>query len=201
MDWEMPLSGDFNEIWVIGHGLGGSAAANLLLKDERISGAINYDGTIYGEAAEKGIKKPFMLVGRELSENETCPFGDFYDKIDAPKMHIRVKGTTHLAYTDVAQYMNHTNIRVIKTPMYEVPEKKDAYHKVFGYFGWHNMMVFLDEMHWRFAALMQKGKGPGKLEEIEPMFDMEVVRNNLKGQHRNDFITRNKSEEVTEPES
>ncbi|KAL6913682.1 hypothetical protein FSST1_011442 [Fusarium sambucinum] len=96
------FTGTFNpgKVAVYGHSFGGSTAAVTVQRDHRVVGGLNLDGPIYGSVNHQGFKnKPFILVG---VENKNSPqWGEFYNKIDASKMVLKVLKAQHYAFTDV----------------------------------------------------------------------------------------------------
>lgn len=96
---------DTGKAWAYGHGLGGSAVALAMNNDPRINGGVNFDGAVWGEPAESGVDKPFLLIGSSLVNGATSAFGDFYSKIKAKKMHLRIKQTTHLSFWDMPSWL------------------------------------------------------------------------------------------------
>jgi dienelactone hydrolase len=75
---------DLNRIGIMGHSIGGAAAAQMLLLDPRVKAGINMDGTFFGEPIPgSGFKKPFMLLNSEPSaatETEIQPPQEILDK-------------------------------------------------------------------------------------------------------------------------
>jgi predicted dienelactone hydrolase len=53
---------DTNNVGVFGHSFGGGVAMQTALQDKRVRGAINLDGWIFGDVAERGLAKPLMLM-------------------------------------------------------------------------------------------------------------------------------------------
>jgi predicted dienelactone hydrolase len=60
---------DLLRIGILGHSLGGAAAAELCRVDRRCDAGVNMDGLIWGEAAETGVPVPFLLL---MSEDQPC---------------------------------------------------------------------------------------------------------------------------------
>jgi len=52
---------DMTRCGVFGHSFGGAVAAELCQIDPRVAAGINFDGSIYGEAARHGYRKPFLF--------------------------------------------------------------------------------------------------------------------------------------------
>jgi dienelactone hydrolase len=66
-----PFAGrlDLSRIGVLGHSLGGAAAAELCRVDRRCDAGVNMDGLFWGEVAESGVPVPFLLL---MAENQPC---------------------------------------------------------------------------------------------------------------------------------
>jgi predicted dienelactone hydrolase len=66
-----PFAGrlDLSRIGVLGHSLGGAAAAELCRVDRRCAVGVNMDGLVWGEAAETGVPVAFLLL---MAENQPC---------------------------------------------------------------------------------------------------------------------------------
>jgi predicted dienelactone hydrolase len=60
---------DLSRIGILGHSLGGAAAAELCRVDRRCDAGVNMDGLVWGEAAETGVPVPFLLL---MSEDQPC---------------------------------------------------------------------------------------------------------------------------------
>jgi dienelactone hydrolase len=59
-DWRGRL--DLSRIGVLGHSLGGAAAAEACRLDSRIHAALNLDGWTFGQVLRQGLAKPWMVV-------------------------------------------------------------------------------------------------------------------------------------------
>lgn len=92
---------DTSKIFVFGHSLGGATSAQVAFNDDRIVGGLNFDGKLFGSAAESGLDLPFFLIGAEAPANQTSYFGGFLDKLRGPKMLLTVDGMKHLSFTDI----------------------------------------------------------------------------------------------------
>ena len=85
----------------MGHSLGGAAAAQALPLDQRILGGINLDGRLFDPVLTSGLKKPFMLLGREKHADEDETWSQFWSVLRGPKAMVGVSGTTHASFTDI----------------------------------------------------------------------------------------------------
>jgi len=106
---------DLRKVGMFGFGLGGYAAANTMLADERILAGADLDGTLQddrlkgplGEVAERGLDRPFLLFGSAETQR-TDPGKDYYDKSWATfwqaqrggKLNLTLASTKQKAFTD-----------------------------------------------------------------------------------------------------
>lgn len=56
---------DLNTIGIFGHSFGGAAAANTLMRDNRLKAGINLDGAIYDEMKARGVQQPYFVMASE----------------------------------------------------------------------------------------------------------------------------------------
>lgn len=106
---------DLRKIGMFGFSLGGYATANTLLEDRRVLAGLDLDGTLQddrtkgplGEAARKGLDRPFLLFGSDETQR-TDPAKDGYDASWASfwdaqqgwKVNLGLAGTKQKAFTD-----------------------------------------------------------------------------------------------------
>jgi dienelactone hydrolase len=106
---------DLRRIGMFGFSLGGYTTANTLLEDQRVLAGIDLDGTLQddrvkgpiGEAAQKGLDRPFLLFGSDDTQR-TDPGKDNYDSSWASfwaaqrswKLNLGLAGTKQKAFTD-----------------------------------------------------------------------------------------------------
>jgi len=66
-----PFAGrlDLSRIGVLGHSLGGAAAAEFCRVDRRCDAGVNMDGLFWGQAVETGVPVPLLLL---MSEDRPC---------------------------------------------------------------------------------------------------------------------------------
>ena len=74
-DSASPFFGRLNmaHVGVLGHSIGGAAAAEACFQDPRIQAALSLDGWIFGSVARNGLAKPFMLIYEGLYEEKLTP--------------------------------------------------------------------------------------------------------------------------------
>jgi len=88
---------------VLGHSLGGAAAANALMQVKSLRGGINLDGSMFGPVIEAGLGRPFMLMGHENKTQETDPsWKAVWPQLKGWKSEFEVKGAAHYSFSDLS---------------------------------------------------------------------------------------------------
>jgi predicted dienelactone hydrolase len=59
---------DFGRVGAFGYSFGGAVVSEASRRDSRIKAVVNYDGMLFGEAAERGIELPFLYVTDSLPD-------------------------------------------------------------------------------------------------------------------------------------
>jgi len=92
------------KVGMFGHSLGGATAAGAMAAEDRILGGVNLDGSLVGNVTQNGLKKPFILFGREAhnrTNDET--WKGFWDSPSKGwKRELSLKGAEHITFTDFA---------------------------------------------------------------------------------------------------
>ncbi|MBB2908842.1 putative dienelactone hydrolase [Streptosporangium becharense] len=94
---------DRSRIGMAGHSLGGSSTPWTMLKDPRVRAGINMDGTFFVPVPDKGLARPFMLMGAgEVHEPDGQDFtwGRDWARMTDWKRWFTVKGGDHVSFTD-----------------------------------------------------------------------------------------------------
>lgn len=87
---------------IVGHSLGGAAAAAAMLRIPSLRGGANIDGTMFGPVLTAGLDRPFMLLGHENKTQETDPsWKTIWPKLTAWKKEFEVKGAAHYSFSDL----------------------------------------------------------------------------------------------------
>ncbi|KAF6827937.1 paf acetylhydrolase family protein [Colletotrichum musicola] len=94
---------DGSKIFAFGHSLGGNAAASALYADERVSGALNFDGMMLGPVTTEGVERPLILVGRPDSpQPDKIPsWNQTFEKLRGPGLMVGINGTQHMSFIDL----------------------------------------------------------------------------------------------------
>ncbi|MFD9907825.1 alpha/beta hydrolase family protein [Streptomyces sp. NPDC059063] len=112
---------DQRRIGMFGQSAGGIAAAETMYEDKRIKAGVNLDGTLeYNPepngtntmpVALHGLKRPFMLMGREGSDRHTEPsWKSFWKHSEGWKRNLTLSGSKHQTYTDLAAILPQTGL-------------------------------------------------------------------------------------------
>ncbi|MGW0809150.1 alpha/beta hydrolase family protein [Nonomuraea sp. NPDC002799] len=94
---------DRSKIAMVGHSMGGNAAAQAMLADSRIKAGVNLDGTFQPVVA--ALNRPFLLIGAPKSHapggsDDSWPKS--WPQMTGAKRWITVAGTDHSAFVDYA---------------------------------------------------------------------------------------------------
>ncbi|QFY05870.1 alpha/beta hydrolase [Nonomuraea phyllanthi] len=90
---------DRSRIAMVGHSMGGYAAAQTMLADTRIKAGVNLDGTF---KVEQPLDRPFMLVGTAKHAPGYGSWDAAWANLTGQKRWITVAGTDHAAFVDYA---------------------------------------------------------------------------------------------------
>jgi dienelactone hydrolase len=110
---ESPFSRvDPERIGLVGHSVGGSAAAQAAAWDSRVRAAMDLDGTIFGDVVHTGMRQPFFLMRKRyrIDPNDPPQFFEHRDQgnlhedsvlVHTPTMYwLTVDAMDHMAFTD-----------------------------------------------------------------------------------------------------
>ncbi|MFE4634455.1 alpha/beta hydrolase family protein [Streptomyces sp. NPDC056773] len=93
---------DPGRIGVVGHSMGGAAAAELLRVDERFAVGVNLDGALFGSpVADVGLDRPYLLL-TALEEHDTWRRWREHQRDWGRQL--RASGTGHLTFTDLPHF-------------------------------------------------------------------------------------------------
>jgi pimeloyl-ACP methyl ester carboxylesterase len=88
---------------IFGHSLGGATAAAATLSDERLNGAINLDGSFFGDLLSTGAAKPLMILshdGKNLTTDDSwAAIWNATQKVT--KVAVTIGDTAHGSYSDL----------------------------------------------------------------------------------------------------
>ncbi|KAI1300051.1 hypothetical protein F5Y03DRAFT_242245 [Xylaria venustula] len=108
---EKSLGGRLNSthIGTFGHSVGGAAAVRSLLRDDRVSSAINIDGPFFDADQYVDAVKPVLLLSEAAIEDST--WVNFAAIQTGWWKHIAVNGSLHVDFTDLAFWKEATDVK------------------------------------------------------------------------------------------
>ncbi|WP_189243254.1 alpha/beta hydrolase family protein [Planobispora rosea] len=137
---------DLSRVGAYGHSYGGFTAGETMVHDRRVDAGINLDGAmataagyppgspyVPGEVTERGLDRPFLLMGAEGVDENGKPlehthrnpgfdrsWADFWARQRGWKRDLLLRGgSTHMAYSDLQVIVPQLGARV-------APEKREA---------------------------------------------------------------------------
>jgi predicted dienelactone hydrolase len=88
---------DLRRVGVLGESLGGAAASETCILDNRCLAGLSFDSTPYGVTIDHPVTHPYMFLNNETNDtNETV-----YRMADAPAYYVTIQGTTHTNFTEL----------------------------------------------------------------------------------------------------
>lgn len=94
---------DVSRIGAFGHSFGGAAAGQLCLEDSRIKAFINMDGSPFGDAPDKEIQQPFMILTHGGEEKYNIRNG--YSPNESNFIIVQIEGAKHMNFSDFNSLM------------------------------------------------------------------------------------------------
>ncbi|MFD7300494.1 alpha/beta hydrolase family protein [Streptomyces pharetrae] len=98
---------DLERIGMFGHSAGGMTSAETMRVDARVDAGVNMDGTLqYSDdaflpVAQKGLDRPFMLMGTAQQTHANTPsWQSFWDRSTGWKRDLSLERGGHFSYTD-----------------------------------------------------------------------------------------------------
>lgn len=100
--WRHAPAIDARHIAVVGHSLGGAAAAVTIADDPRVDAGINMDGTFQVDFHETGMDRPFLMLGSASHEPGASDGTDWPDNFArlAAGQWLQVPTANHGSFTD-----------------------------------------------------------------------------------------------------
>lgn len=155
---------------VIGHSLGGAAAAAVARSDRRVLGGVDLDGQLADPTKSLGLAKPFLLAGRPGHSAEDATWNAFWPRLRGPRMELAINGTQHGSFTD----------RPTLLSAFDFPAPaRQALQSVLGSIDAKRMDVVLNGVLVRFFDLAMYGRD-GPLRALARAFgEVNVTRSHL----------------------
>lgn len=92
---------DLSRVGMFGWSVGGAASAQAMHDDARIKAAANMDGTFWGQIAQSGVNRPFLLLtGSEHTDQDDPSLASFLNASTAPKLHLALANSQHPTFSD-----------------------------------------------------------------------------------------------------
>jgi predicted dienelactone hydrolase len=100
---------DLSRVGMVGHSMGGFTTAETMLTDPRVDAGINLDGSMdprYGQAASRGVDRPFLLMGGGLSSGRphdhahSDDWGAFWSASTGWRRDVHLPDAEHMSFTD-----------------------------------------------------------------------------------------------------
>ena len=93
---------DVSKVGIYGHSLGGATAAQAMLKEKRLVGGVNLDGTFFGDVVKQGLDNPFLIFAHEGKNRTTDPsWGAIWPNLRGWKRELMLEGSAHGTFTDL----------------------------------------------------------------------------------------------------
>ena len=100
---------NLTHVGMFGHSIGGAAAATAMVNETRIAGGLNFDGALWGDVVDKGLERPFMLMGRhnDTRASNSQPSDPLYSwfkiwpKLTSSKFDFLLNNSLHYTYSDL----------------------------------------------------------------------------------------------------
>lgn len=95
-----PLAGrlDLGRLGALGMSFGGSTAGQIILEDPRVKAGVNLDGAMFGEASQRSLGRPFLIMS---SADSPGLFDPVFAMAAGPAYHADIAGARHFDYSDL----------------------------------------------------------------------------------------------------
>ncbi|MCW6003529.1 hypothetical protein K1W54_02865 [Micromonospora sp. CPCC 205371] len=92
---------DTTRVGMFGHSFGGGTTAAVLATDRRFVAGVNLDGFIIGPVAQRGLAKPFLMLGSSYHDPVQDPtWADFLPRLTGWHRWFRVHDAGHYRFID-----------------------------------------------------------------------------------------------------
>ncbi len=111
--WRHGPAVDARHIAVVGHSLGGSAAAAAIVDDRRVDAGVNMDGTFQVDFPETGTDRPFLMLGSASHEPGASDGTDWPDnraRLGATGLWLQVPTANHGSFTDQLMFLDQLGV-------------------------------------------------------------------------------------------
>lgn len=92
---------DLHRVGMVGHSLGGAAAAEVMYEDPRVVAGVDMDGTVSGKVVSAGLDRPFLLLGstRDPGDDDDG-WAALWSHLRGPRRQLELVGSGHMSFTD-----------------------------------------------------------------------------------------------------
>ncbi len=111
--WRHGPAVDARHIAVVGHSLGGSAAAAAIVDDRRVDAGVNMDGTFQVDFPETGTGRPFLMLGSSSHEPGASDGTDWPDnraRLGVTGLWLQVPTANHGSFTDQLMFLDQLGV-------------------------------------------------------------------------------------------
>lgn len=157
---------DLTRLAVVGHSLGGAAAAQFCHDDSRCRVGVNLDGALRGSVVQEGLRQPFMFVtsdhGDTLSERDRDIVADIrgvYERLPSDtRIALKIRGADHFSASDQLLMRSRLfRLFLQLEPRRGIEVISDVVRR------------FLDR-HLKNGGTQDAGDAAGRYPEVEPLF-------------------------------
>jgi predicted dienelactone hydrolase len=111
--WRHAPAIDARHVAVVGHSLGGAAAAVALTEDPRVDAAVNMDGTFQVDFPATGTERPFLMLGsasHEEGASDGTDWPDNFARLGAESRWLQVPRASHNSFTDQIMFLDQLGV-------------------------------------------------------------------------------------------
>lgn len=111
--WRHGPTVDARHIAVVGHSIGGAAAAAAIVDDRRVDAGVNMDGTFQVDFPESGMDRPFLMLGSASHEPGASDGTDWPDnraRLGATGLWLQVPTANHGSFTDQLMFLDQLGV-------------------------------------------------------------------------------------------
>ncbi|RDL31808.1 Uncharacterized protein BP5553_09210 [Venustampulla echinocandica] len=96
-----------HKVAMFGHSVGGAAAAQAMLRDKRIVGGVNLDGSFISTVVQKGLDRPFLIFGHENKTQATDDsWAETWSHLRSWKLELGLAKSQHYTFSDLPALLN-----------------------------------------------------------------------------------------------
>jgi hypothetical protein len=112
-----PETLDLSRVGMFGHSLGGAAALEAMVMDERIKGGVNLDGAFHGKQMTVGTERPFLVISAPKDKGEEdATLVKTWEHLRGWKAALEIEGAVHMSFADCGTYYKLLDVLDIVDP-------------------------------------------------------------------------------------